>query len=85
MKKVFSSIGKGIINGFPLIQSIITNVKGVKQSASTIGDSDNPPVKKSFDIISILTELSIVILITCFISGKISVHDLENLINTIKK
>ncbi len=84
MKKgIFKSIGKGILNGFPLIQSIVKNVKGVKEN-NTVGDGTTPPEKKSFDIVSIITEAAIVVLIVAFATGKISIESLERLIGLIK-
>ena len=83
MKKgIFKSIGKGILNGFPLIQSIVSNVKGIKNNNDAIVpmDSTKEVEKQKFDVLALLTEATIVVLIIAFMLGKIDMISLEKLI-----
>lgn len=75
MKKgLLKKIGAGILNGFPLVQSV---VKTIKSEPST-----GEPVKKT-DAITLIAEIATVALIIAFIMGKITMEDLMKLLHLL--
>lgn len=89
MIEILKQIGKGVINGFPLVQSIIRNIKGVRGTRKEI--LPNPTVenpdqtdKKPFNVIALISEVGTFVLILAFIFHKITFEDFKNLLETLK-
>lgn len=80
MKKILLSIGKGALNGFPVIQSIVREVKKSKgEPLSPIDPVTGVPIKQSFNVISLIAEIGTVALIIAFVAKKITIDELMQL------
>lgn len=89
MIQIFKQIGLGFINGFPLIQSIRKNIKGVRGTLKEIPAEptiENPEQteKQPFNYVSLITEICTVGLIVTFVFHKINIEDLKYLLQIIK-
>lgn len=87
MLQILKQIGTGVINGFPMVQSIIKSIKGVKGTLPIrlpAVEDDLITEKQPLKIISLITELIVVCLIVAFVFKKISLEDLQKLIEILK-
>ena len=89
MKMIFKSIGKGILNGFPLVQSVIKEIRESKKikDESIISDVDKGEQvnKTGLDIASLIAEIVTLIIILGFVFGKITFEQVINLLNLFNK
>lgn len=84
MKKILRSVGKGIINGFPVIQSVILEIKKSKGiTTPEVDPATGNPINKENKTISIIAEIATVGLIFAFVTKKITIDELLQLISLI--
>lgn len=71
-KKLFKSIGAGILDSIPVVNTIKQNVQ-----------SENPEPGK-FDYIRLATSIILILVFVAFLMGKISLADLKELVKIIE-
>lgn len=84
MKKIFKSIATGAIKGFPVINSIIAEIKKSKTLTAPANDTPTTAVEKEkFNYVALIAELATVGLIFSFVTKKITIDELLQLIGLL--
>lgn len=91
MKFILRSIGRGIANGFPVVQSIAKEIRkarmGDNSGTTSIEVPQEPGVtepKKTNDMVSIIVEIATVGIIAAFVLGKINYDQVLSLVGLVK-
>lgn len=79
MKKLFQSIGKGALRGFPMIQGIVQEIKNRNNPIAAPGD-DGATKPAGIDWVSIIIELAVVYFAIQFVKGNITIDQLTQII-----
>lgn len=81
-KAILGRIVKGIVNGFPIVQTI---KKAIKGEVVVDEKGNHQIVKTPVDAVALISEFVTVGLVAAFVFGKISIEDLTKLLELINQ